>query len=163
MSASLVAIIMGSKSDLSVVKPASEMLKKFGVAHEMRVMSAHRTPEALSAFLQKAPAAGVRVFIAAAGGAAHLAGAVAAQTTLPVIGIPVSSSKLSGFDALLSTVQMPPGMPVATVAVDGADNAALLAVAILAVSDKDLAAKLVAYRKELSDKVKAADAELVSA
>ena len=145
-----VAIIMGSDSDLPVVTPAAETLKEFGVEIEVRVLSAHRTPEQLRAFASSARENGFGVMIAAAGKAAHLAGAVAANTTLPVIGIPVKASTLDGLDALLSTVQMPAGIPVATVAIDGAKNAALLALQIRAVSDPSLAEKLDAQRAAAS-------------
>lgn len=137
-----VAVIMGSDSDLPVVRPAIDILKEYGVPCEAHVMSAHRTPELVRAFAVGARENGFGAVICAAGKAAHLAGAVAAQTTLPVIGIPVKSSTLDGLDALLSTVQMPSGMPVATVAIDGAKNAALLAVQILSVTDGELAKKL---------------------
>ena len=145
-----VAIIMGSDSDLPVVTPAVETLKEFGIETEVRVLSAHRTPEQLRVFASSARENGFGVMIAAAGKAAHLAGAVAANTTLPVIGIPVKASTLDGLDALLSTVQMPAGIPVATVAIDGAKNAALLALQILAVSDRSLAEKLDAQRAAAS-------------
>lgn len=145
-----VAILMGSKSDLEVVKPAYEILKTFGIQAEMRVMSAHRTPEQAKEFSSSAKENGYGVIICAAGKAAHLAGVVAAYTTLPVIGIPVKSSTLDGLDSLLSTVQMPPGIPVATVAVDGAKNAGLLAVQILAVSDSNLSAKLVQFKIDMA-------------
>ncbi len=136
------AIIMGSASDCPVVEKAVNTLRSFGVPCEVRVMSAHRTPDAAATFAQDARNAGFGAIIAAAGMAAHLAGAIAARTTLPVIGLPVSSKKLDGIDALLSTVQMPSGIPVATVAIDGAVNAALLSIQILAVSDPELAQKL---------------------
>jgi len=155
-----VAILMGSDSDLPAVKPAAETLLEFGVPFEIRVMSAHRTPEIACNFAKEARGKGFGVIIAAAGKAAHLAGAMAANSTLPVIGIPLKSSALEGLDALLSTVQMPPGFPVATVAVDGALNAALLAVHILSVSDSALAEKLEAYRKQIADKVTAKDEEV---
>ena len=145
-----VAIIMGSDSDLPVVTPAVETLKEFGIETEVRVLSAHRTPEQLRVFASSARETGFGVMIAAAGKAAHLAGAVAANTTLPVIGIPVKASTLDGLDALLSTVQMPAGIPVATVAIDGAKNAALLALQILAVSDGALAEKLDEQRASAS-------------
>ena len=145
-----VAIIMGSDSDLPVVTPAAETLKEFGVEISVRVLSAHRTPDELRAFASSARENGFGVMIAAAGKAAHLAGAVAANTTLPVIGIPVKASTLDGLDALLSTVQMPAGIPVATVAIDGAKNAALLALQILAVDDAELAKKLDAQRTSAS-------------
>ncbi len=142
-----VAIIMGSTSDLPVVKKAADVLRSFGVPFEAHVYSAHRTPEEARRFALNARAEGFGVIIAAAGMAAHLAGALAAATTLPVIGIPINSG-MNGLDALLSTVQMPSGIPVATVAVDGAKNAAFLAVEILAVSDEALAEKLAAQRAE---------------
>ena len=145
-----VAIIMGSDSDLPVVTPAVETLKEFGIETEVRVLSAHRTPEQLRLFASSARENGFGVMIAAAGKAAHLAGAVAANTTLPVIGIPVKASTLDGLDALLSTVQMPAGIPVATVAIDGAKNAALLALQILAVSEESLAKKLDEQRASAS-------------
>ncbi|MBE6775831.1 MAG: 5-(carboxyamino)imidazole ribonucleotide mutase [Ruminococcaceae bacterium] len=141
-----VAIIMGSDSDLPVVAKAADTLGQFGVPCEMHIYSAHRTPEQAKQFSETARENGFGVIIAAAGMAAHLAGAVAANTTLPVIGIPMKSKYLDGIDALLSTVQMPSGIPVATVAIDGAVNAALLAIEILAVTDEDLAAKLKAKR-----------------
>ena len=137
-----VAVIMGSDSDLPVVSKACDTLKQFGVPCEMHIYSAHRTPEEAKAFSESARENGFGVIIAAAGMAAHLAGAIAANTTLPVIGIPMKSKYLDGIDALLSTVQMPSGIPVATVAIDGAVNAALLAIEILAVTDEDLALKL---------------------
>ncbi len=143
-----IAIIMGSDSDLPVLEGAIRTLDQFGVPCEVRVLSAHRTPAEAAAFARSARENGFGAIIAAAGKAAHLAGAMAAGTTLPVIGIPVKSSTLDGIDALLSTVQMPSGMPVATVAIDGAVNAALLSVQILAVEDAALAEKLEAYRAE---------------
>ena len=156
-----VAIIMGSDSDLPVVKKAADTLESFGVPYEMHVYSAHRTPVQARDFSANARENGFGVIIAAAGMAAHLAGALAANTTLPVIGIPMKSSIFAnGLDALLSTVQMPSGIPVATVAVDGAVNAALLAIQILAVTDADLAAKLDAKRASDAEKVLAKDAAL---
>ncbi len=152
-----VAVIMGSDSDLPVVEKAIATLKEYGVPTEVHVYSAHRTPEEARAFSQSARANGFGVIIAAAGKAAHLAGALAANTTLPVIGIPVKASVLDGMDALLSTVQMPAGIPVATVAIDGAANAALLAIEILSVSDDALAEKLDAARAAAKEKVLAAD------
>lgn len=137
-----VALIMGSDSDLPVVAPAKNRLDSLGIPWEAHIFSAHRTPQAAADFARSARDNGFGAIIAAAGKAAHLAGALAAQTTLPVIGIPVKSSTLDGLDALLSTVQMPSGVPVATVAIDGADNAALLAAQILAVEDTALADKL---------------------
>ena len=156
-----VGIIMGSDSDLPVVKKAVDMLESFGVPYEIRVLSAHRTPVEAAEFSKNAKANGFGAIIAAAGMAAHLAGAVAANTTLPVIGIPILSGNLGGIDALLSTVQMPTGIPVATVAVNGAGNAALLAIQILAVSDEELAEKLVAKRLEDAKKVLEKDAKIL--
>lgn len=144
-----VAIYYGSKSDLPKLEPAFEVLKELGVPFEHAVASAHRTPERVRAFVRRAEEQGVAVFIAAAGMAAHLAGAVAASTTLPVIGIPVAAGALNGQDALLATVQMPKGFPVATVAIDGAANAALLAAQIVATGDDKLAQRLRAYRKKV--------------
>lgn len=143
-----VAVIMGSDSDLPTVEKAINTLAKFGVDCEVHVFSAHRTPEEARAFARGARESGFGVILAAAGMAAHLAGAIAANTTLPVIGIPIKSGALDGVDALLSTVQMPSGIPVATVGIDGATNAALLSIEILAVSDEALAAKLDAARAE---------------
>lgn len=144
---------MGSDSDLPVVEKAMDKLRAFGVPFEVHVYSAHRTPEEARAFSAGAREAGFGVLIAAAGKAAHLAGALAANTTLPVIGIPVKSSTLDGLDALLSTVQMPTGIPVATVAIDGAANAALLAMEMLSISDDGLAARLAQARAEESAQV----------
>ncbi|MCI9057839.1 MAG: 5-(carboxyamino)imidazole ribonucleotide mutase [Oscillospiraceae bacterium] len=154
-----VGIVMGSGSDLPVVCKAAETLASFGVPHEVHVYSAHRTPAQAAQFAKEAREKGFGVLIAAAGMAAHLAGALAAQTTLPVIGIPLKSSVMDGVDALLSTVQMPSGIPVATVAVDGAVNAALLAVQILAVEDAALAEKLDAHRAAGAEKALKANAE----
>ena len=148
-----VGIIMGSDSDLPVVEKAVQTLRAYGVPLEVHVFSAHRTPEQARAFAQGARANGFGVLIAAAGKAAHLAGSIAANTTLPVIGIPIKSSTLDGIDALLSTVQMPSGIPVATVAIDGAVNAALLSVQILAVEDAALADRLEQARAEAAAKV----------
>ncbi len=156
----LVAILMGSKSDFDFMRPASETLAELGVPHVMRVLSAHRTPEATAEVARTGRDKGLKVFICAAGGAAHLAGAVAAQTTLPVIGVPLARTPLAGADALYATVQMPAGMPVATVAIDGAVNAALLAAQILAVSDLGLASKLAERRAASAAKVAADDASL---
>lgn len=147
-----VAVIMGSDSDLPVVEKALDTMSKFGIPFEVHVYSAHRTPEQARAFSQGARQNGFGAIIAAAGKAAHLAGALAANTTLPVIGIPIKSNTLDGIDALLSTVQMPSGIPVATVAIDGAVNAALLAAQILAVEDTALAEKLAAQRKADTEK-----------
>ena len=148
-----VGILMGSDSDLPVVQKAIDTLKQFGVPVEVHVYSAHRTPVEAKEFAQNARANGIGAIIAAAGMAAHLAGAIAANTTLPVIGIPVKSKYLDGIDALLSTVQMPSGIPVATVAIDGAVNAALLSIQMLAIEDQDLAQKLQAKRDADAKKV----------
>lgn len=155
-----VALIMGSDSDLPVVRKAADTLAEFGVPTEVHVWSAHRTPVEVRSFCESARENGFGVLIGAAGMAAHLAGAMAAATTLPVIGIPIQSKQIGGIDALLSTVQMPSGIPVATVAIDGAANAALLAIQILAVEDKDLAAKLDARRAADAKKVLAKDAAI---
>ena len=155
-----VAIIMGSDSDLPVVRKALDTLAGYGVPAEMHIMSAHRTPAETARFAAEARKNGFGVILAAAGKAAHLAGALAAGTTLPVIGIPMKSSDLGGLDALLSTVQMPSGIPVATVAIDGAVNAALLAVQILAVGDETLAEKLDAARAEMAEAVRSKEAAL---
>jgi len=148
-----VAVIMGSDSDLPVLEPAFKRLKDFGIPFEAHVMSAHRTPEKAADFAKNAKNNGFGVIIAAAGKAAHLAGALAAQTTLPVIGIPVKSSTLDGLDALLSTVQMPAGIPVATVAIDGADNAAILAAQIIALGDDALAEKIAKMKTDMAQQV----------
>ena len=148
-----IGIIMGSDSDLPVVEKAFDILDEFGVPFEVHVLSAHRTPDAAADFAKNAREKGIGVIIAAAGKAAHLAGAIAANTTLPVVGVPVKSSNLDGIDALLSTVQMPSGIPVATVAIDGAVNAALLCIQMLAIEDKELAARLTEKRKEAEETV----------
>ena len=137
-----VEILVGSKSDLPVMEKCTKRLEDLGVNHELEVLSAHRNPEGVAEYVATAPERGIRVFICAAGMAAHLAGAVAARTNLPVIGIPIAAGTLGGFDALLATVQMPSGVPVATVAVNGAANAAVLAAQILALSDPELAERL---------------------
>ena len=157
-----VGILMGSASDLPVVEKALATLKEYGVPFEVHVYSAHRTPDEAHAFARNARQNGFGALIAAAGKAAHLAGAVAAVTTLPVIGLPIQSADLGGMDALLSTVQMPSGIPVATVAINGAVNAALLAISILAVEEPALADKLDAARKAGAEKVLAADAEVAA-
>jgi phosphoribosylaminoimidazole carboxylase PurE protein len=160
----LVALLMGSDSDLPTVKEACAVLQEFGVAFEAHVLSAHRSPEDLVAFVRKAEGAGLRVFIAAAGGAAHLAGVVAANTTRPVIGIPIQTSNLGGLDSLLSTVQMPGGVPVATMAIGagGARNAGLFAVQILALSDPALAMKLQEHRTKQAEQVRQKDRKIQS-
>lgn len=148
-----VALIMGSDSDYPVVTKAEAALKSFGIPFVTHVMSAHRTPEQVRDFALKARDAGFGVIIAAAGKAAHLGGFLAAHTTLPVIGIPIKSSAFEGLDALLATVQMPGGIPVATVAVDGAENAAILAAQILGVTDRDIAEKLQVHRQQMAEAV----------
>ena len=159
MSDKRVAVVMGSDSDLPVVSETIRTAGELGMGCEVRVMSAHRTPDAVREFVRSAEERGVKVFIAAAGGAAHLAGVIASLTTLPVIGIPMESAALKGMDSLLSTVQMPAGVPVATVAIGkpGAINAAILAAQILALSDEMIAKKLKAHRASLVEKVKAKD------
>ncbi len=155
-----VAIIMGSDSDLKAMTGAMDALKALEIPYAVRVLSAHRTPDAAAKFARGARDDGYGVIIAAAGKAAHLAGAMAANTILPVVGVPMKSSTLDGLDALLSTVQMPSGMPVATVAIDGATNAALLAAQILALSDEALARRFADYRAAQTAKVEARDAEI---
>jgi phosphoribosylamine--glycine ligase len=157
-----VLILMGSDSDAPVMQGAVEVLKEFGISHEMTVASAHRSPERVMRLVSEAPGRGVKVFIIGAGAAAHLAGVVAAHSCLPVIGVPIDSSALKGWDALLSTVQMPPGVPVATVSIGkpGATNAGVLAAQILGVADAAMAQKLAAYKKKLAEKVEAAAARL---
>ncbi len=155
-----VAIVMGSDSDLKVVEKAITTLKDYGVQTEVHIYSAHRTPVEAKEFTASARDNGIGAIIACAGKAAHLAGAIAANTTLPVIGIPIKASALEGIDALLSTVQMPAGIPVATVAIDGAENAALLAIQILAVEDKGLADKLYQARQDKKAKILEKDKEI---
>ena len=155
-----VAIIMGSDSDRPIVQKAMDKLAYFGISYETHIFSAHRTPVQAAAFAKSARENGFGVLIAAAGMAAHLAGALAAQSTLPIIGIPVKSSTFDGLDALLSTVQMPSGMPVATVAINGAENAAILAAQILALSDDELAAKLETMREDMTAAVLKKEAAL---
>jgi len=146
-----VAIVMGSGSDRPVMEKGAAMLERFGIEYEMKVLSAHKTPDQALEFATSAADNGFGVIIAGAGKAAHLAGVMAAKSLLPVIGVPISAS-LNGLDALLSTVQMPTGIPVATVAIDAANNAALMAVAILAVGDEELTGKLAEYRRDLTEK-----------
>jgi 5-(carboxyamino)imidazole ribonucleotide mutase len=154
-SAPLVGVIMGSKSDYAVMRAAAEMLREFGVAHEVKVVSAHRTPDLMFRYAEAAAGRGLRVIIAGAGGAAHLPGMVAAKTVLPVLGVPIAATALQGFDSLLSIVQMPRGIPVGALAIGaaGAANAGLLAVQILATTDAALQAKLVAWRAARRDEV----------
>ena len=160
MASKKVAVIMGSDSDLPVVQKAIDKLRAFGIPVEAHVMSAHRTPEKAAAFAAAAADNGFGVIIAAAGKAAHLAGVLAAHTTLPVIGLPIKSSTLDGLDALLATVQMPSGIPVATVAIDGAENAAILAAQMLALSDDALAALLKTMKQEMAAAVEEKDRKL---
>lgn len=155
-----VAILMGSDSDLPIVKNAISTLRSLDIPVDVHILSAHRTPEAASSFATNAEENGFGVIICAAGKAAHLAGVIAAHTTLPVIGIPIKSSTLDGLDALLSTVQMPKGIPVATVAIDGADNAAILSAQILALSDKTLSNKLKLMRHNMTEEVLEKDRKL---
>jgi len=159
----MIGIVMGSTSDWETMKAAAKMLKEFGVKYEAKAMSAHRTPRQVVKWVESAPRRGVKAIIAAAGGAAHLAGVVAAHTTLPVLGVPMPSQHLKGLDSLLSTVQMPKGVPVATFAIGeaGAANAALFTVAILALTDKSLAKKLLQFReKQTAAVLKAAPLKL---
>lgn len=151
----MIGIVMGSANDWDVMKAAAKMLEDFGIAYDARAMSAHRTPHAAAEWAEGAEKRGVKAIIAAAGGAAHLAGVVAAHTTLPVLGVPMPSKHLQGLDSLLSTVQMPKGIPVATFAIGeaGAANAALFAVALLALSDKSMAAKLAEFRRKQTEAV----------
>jgi phosphoribosylamine--glycine ligase len=162
MSQISVLILMGSDSDAPVMQGAVEILKELQIPCEMTVASAHRSPERVTRLVAEAPGRGVKVFIVGAGAAAHLAGVVAAHTTMPVIGVPIDSSALKGWDALLSTVQMPPGVPVATVSIGkpGATNAGVLAAQILAVGDPAIAERLKAYKRKLAEKVEAAAAKL---
>jgi 5-(carboxyamino)imidazole ribonucleotide mutase len=157
-----IAIVMGSSSDAEIMDDAVQVLRSFGVPVEVRVMSAHRTPDDAIEFARSASGRGVKVLIAAAGGAAHLAGVLAAATPLPVIGVPIALKNLGGLDSLLAMVQMPKGVPVATVAVNGARNAGLLAIRILALSDERIATELERFRKELADGVRDQDAEVVA-
>src|SRR3990170_7062671 len=145
----VVGKIMGSDSDLAIMDDAMKVLKEFGIGYEVKVLSAHRTPNQHAEYSKTAIDRGLKVIIAAAGGAAHLPGVTAAQTTLPVIGVPIKGKSLEGMDSLLSIVQMPPGIPVATVAINGAKNAALLAVSIIGLVNSDIRAKLVEYRKKM--------------
>ena len=145
----LIGIIMGSDSDLSVMQEAAKTCEEFGVAYEIKTVSAHRSPELAEDYARKAASRGIKVIIAGAGGAAHLAGVTAAHTTLPVIGVPIKSKAFAGIDSLLSTMQMPPGVPVATVAIDGARNAGILAIQILSTANPQLVKKLAAFKKSL--------------
>ena len=156
----LVGILMGSDSDLPVMQEASKVLTEFGIGHEVHTLSAHRTPAAVMSYVQKSEADGYKAFICAAGGAAHLAGVVAAHTALPVIGVPIMNKSTGGIDALYSTVQMPPGIPVATVAINGAKNAAILAAQIIGAGDADMKAKVTAYKEKMAKDIQSKDAEL---
>ena len=160
--APLVGVVMGSDSDFNVMSDAVQVLKDFGIAHEVQVLSAHRTPEKMIAYGKSARSRGLKVVIAGAGGAAHLPGMLASVTTLPVIGVPVPLSRLDGLDSLLSIVQMPAGIPVATVSIGGAKNAGLIAVSILSTSDVTLEYKLSAYRTELEQLVEQKNQDLQS-
>jgi 5-(carboxyamino)imidazole ribonucleotide mutase len=164
MDSPLVAVLMGSDSDMKVMEGALEILRTFEVPYEVKVLSAHRAPEDVAAFAKSAESRGIKVIIAGAGWAAHLAGAIAAHTILPVIGVPIDSSPLHGWDALLSTIQMPPGVPVATVSIGkgGAKNAAFLAVEILALWDDRLRNRLVAYRNKMREEILKKNEELAN-
>lgn len=155
-----VGVVMGSQSDLAKMSKAREALSELGIGHEVRVISAHRTPEEAAAYARGAGERGLCVIIAGAGGAAHLAGVMAAYTVLPVIGVPIASGALGGFDALCATVMMPSGVPVATVAVDGAANAGVLAAEIIALSEREVRERLVKYRCSMAEKVRQADTEV---
>jgi len=155
-----VAILMGSDSDYPVMQKAEEVLDGFGILYQTRVLSAHRTPKQTIQFVSSAIKSGAKVFIAGAGGAAHLPGIIAAHTSYPVIGVPISGKTLNGLDSLLSIVQMPPGVPVATISIDGAKNAALLSVQILATSNKTLSKKLNDYKKQMEKEVLSKDKNL---
>ncbi|HEX3333557.1 MAG TPA: 5-(carboxyamino)imidazole ribonucleotide mutase [Acidimicrobiales bacterium] len=156
----LVAVVMGSSSDLPVMQGAVDVLQSFGIPHEVRVVSAHRTPRDMLAFGQEAAGRGLKVIVAGAGGAAHLPGMLASVTTLPVIGVPVALSQLDGLDSLLSIVQMPKGVPVAAMAVNGARNAGLLAVRILGLVDPGLAGRMEAFQEEIASEARAQDADV---
>lgn len=162
MNAPRVAVLMGSDSDMKVMEGALEVLRSFNIPYEVKILSAHRVPEDVASYAKTADGRGIKVIIAGAGWAAHLAGAIAANTILPVIGVPIESSPLQGLDALLSTVQMPPGIPVATVAIGkgGAKNAAFLAVEILALEDNSLREKLMDYRKKMREEILRKNEEL---
>ena len=157
---SIVGIIMGSDSDLEVMAEAAKVLEEFAVSYEMTVASAHRTPDLVHKYSTEAKSRGIKVIIAGAGGAAHLAGVIASLTTLPVIGVPIKTKNLDGLDSILSTVNMPSGVPVATVGINTAKNAGLLALEILALSDQNLDKKLVAYKNKMSQEIKIKGAKL---
>ena len=147
----LIGIVMGSDSDLPTMKAAAEVCEEFGIPYEMHIVSAHRTPIDMANYAQEAHKRGLRVIIAGAGGSAHLPGMIAAHTPLPVIGVPIRTEALQGLDSLMSIVQMPPGVPVATVAIGGAKNAALLSIQILAISDKSILQRVISYKEKLAD------------
>lgn len=155
-----VSIVMGSDSDLPIMEKAAQLLEEMDIEHEMRIISAHRTPEEAREFASTARERGVQVIIAGAGMAAHLAGAMAAHTHLPIIGVPLSGSSLAGQDALLATVQMPPGLPVATMAIDGSRNAGIMACQILALQDQEVEEKLLEFRRSMAERVRQKDAKL---
>ncbi len=155
-----VGVVMGSQSDLAKMSKAWETLSELGIGYEVRVISAHRTPDEAVAFARCAEERGLRAIIAGAGGAAHLAGVMAANTILPVIGVPIASGALGGFDALCATVMMPSGVPVATVGIDGAANAGILAAEIMALSDEEVRERLMEYRRSMAEKVRQADAQV---
>ncbi len=158
-----VSIIMGSTSDMKVMEAAAKFLDQMEIPYEINALSAHRTPDRVMAFAKEAASRGIKVIIAGAGGAAHLPGVIAAMTTLPVIGVPVkSSNSMDGWDSVLSILQMPSGIPVATVALDGANNAAILAAQIIATGEPELAEKLVAFKAELAQKIEKANTELAA-
>ncbi|WP_455088984.1 5-(carboxyamino)imidazole ribonucleotide mutase [Peptoanaerobacter stomatis] len=156
----MVSIIMGSKSDLETVKKSVDILKYFGVKYEVKILSAHRTPEQTKEYVKGAEKRGTKIFIGAAGKAAHLAGVIASYTTMPVIGIPIKTSDLGGMDSLLSMVQMPSGIPVATVAINGSENAGILAVQMLSINDENLSKKLLEHREKQVQKILSDDEEL---
>lgn len=156
-----VGILMGSDSDLEIMSETAKVLEEFGVSYYMTVASAHRSPDYVHKLIKGADKYGIKIFIAGAGGAAHLAGVCASLTTLPVIGVPIKAKTLDGLDSLLSTVNMPPGVPVATVGINSAKNAGLLAIQILATSDKDLENKLIAYKKKMSEEIEAKGEKLL--
>ncbi len=160
MNKPLVGILMGSDSDLPVMQDAAKVLEEFGIESEVHTLSAHRTPEAVVEYVQKSEGGGYKVFICGAGGAAHLAGVVAAHTALPVIGVPIMNKTAQGVDALFSTVQMPPGIPVATVAINGAKNAGILAAQIIGAGDTDVRAKVIDYKAKMAKDIIAKDQEL---
>lgn len=160
MTTSLVGILMGSDSDLPIMQEAAKVLTEFGIGYEVHALSAHRTPEAVVEYVTKSEQGGYKVFICGAGGAAHLAGVVAAHTALPVIGVPIKGKTIDGTDALFSTVQMPPGIPVATVAINGAKNAGILAAQIIGAGDIEVREKVTAYKAKMAEDILKKDAEL---